>query len=153
VCKDADVDYWMGAEVPVLLVCSHPNTGEAWWMRVQAWFTDPAHRASGRVDFDKSIQRFDASAAPLLLNLADPPCATTSRPTATGTRAGRSPTTTTTTTSTYDNANRVTNSGYSYDQLGRTLTVPSAELASGNGALTITYYDSDKPSTLIQGTA
>ncbi|MCW6005232.1 DUF4365 domain-containing protein [Micromonospora sp. CPCC 205371] len=71
-CKDADVDYWIGAEVPVLLVCSHPNTGEAWWMHVQAWFTDPAHRASGRIDFDKNTQRFDATAASRLLNLADP---------------------------------------------------------------------------------
>lgn len=71
-CKDADVDYWMGAEVPVLLICSHPNTGEAWWMHVQSWFADPAHRASGRIDFDKNTQRFDATAAPRLLNLADP---------------------------------------------------------------------------------
>jgi hypothetical protein len=71
-CKDADVDYWMSAEVPVLLVCSHPNTGEAWWMHVQAWFSDPAQRASGRIDFDKTTQRFDSTAAQRLLNLADP---------------------------------------------------------------------------------
>jgi hypothetical protein len=71
-CKPADVDYWMGAENPVLLVCSHPQTAEAWWMHVQGWFGDPAHRASGRIDFDKRTQRFDADAAHRLLNLADP---------------------------------------------------------------------------------
>ncbi|GIH02874.1 hypothetical protein Rhe02_09410 [Rhizocola hellebori] len=71
-CSEADVDYWMSAPVPVLLVCSHPETGEAWWMHVQEWFADPAHRASGRVDFDKNTQRFDRSAAHRLLNLADP---------------------------------------------------------------------------------
>jgi hypothetical protein len=71
-CTDADVDYWMSAPVPVLLICSHPKTGEAWWMHVQAWFTDPAHRASGRIDFDKSTQKFDADAGHRLLNLADP---------------------------------------------------------------------------------
>jgi hypothetical protein len=71
-CKPADVDYWMGAVNPVLLVCSHPQTGEAWWMHVQGWFGDPAHRASGRIDFDKRTQRFDADAAHRLLNLADP---------------------------------------------------------------------------------
>lgn len=71
-CSDADVGYWMSAPVPVLLVCSHPETGEAWWMHVQGWFADPAHRASGRIDFDKDTQRFDRSAAHRLLNLADP---------------------------------------------------------------------------------
>jgi uncharacterized protein DUF4365 len=72
ICKPADIAYWMSAEDPVLLVCSHPETGEAWWMHVQGWFSDPAHRASGRIDFDKSTQRFDAGAAQRLLNLADP---------------------------------------------------------------------------------
>jgi hypothetical protein len=41
-------------------------------MHVQGWFSDPAHRASGRIDFDKGTQRFDADAAQRLLNLADP---------------------------------------------------------------------------------
>jgi hypothetical protein len=72
ICEPADVAYWMSAENPVLLVCSHPQAGEAWWMHVQGWFSDPAHRASGRIDFDKSTQRFDADAAQRLLNLADP---------------------------------------------------------------------------------
>ncbi|HUZ52198.1 MAG TPA: DUF4365 domain-containing protein [Streptosporangiaceae bacterium] len=71
-CKQADVAYWMSADVPVLLICSHPQTGEAWWMHVQGWFSDPAHRASGRIDFDKRTQRFDTDAAHRLLNLADP---------------------------------------------------------------------------------
>jgi hypothetical protein len=71
-CKPADLTYWMSAENPVLLVCSHPQAGEAWWMHVQGWFSDPAHRASGRIDFDKSTHRFDAGAAQRLLNLADP---------------------------------------------------------------------------------
>ena len=62
----------MSADEPVLLICSHPQTGEAWWMHVQGWFSDPAHRASGRIDFDKRTQRFDTGAAHRLLNLADP---------------------------------------------------------------------------------
>ena len=41
-------------------------------MHVQGWFSDPAHRASGRIDFDKWTQRFDTGAAHRLLNLADP---------------------------------------------------------------------------------
>jgi hypothetical protein len=72
ICESADVAYWMSSDDPVLLVCSHPQAGEAWWMHVQGWFSDPAHRASGRIDFDKGTQRFDADAAQRLLNLADP---------------------------------------------------------------------------------
>ncbi|WP_306211076.1 DUF4365 domain-containing protein [Actinoplanes sp. RD1] len=71
-CDRADIDYWMSASVPVLLVCSHPETGEAWWMHVQGWFADPERRASRRIDFDKNTQTFDRSAAPRLLALADP---------------------------------------------------------------------------------
>jgi hypothetical protein len=71
-CDARDVDYWMKAEVPVLLICSHPGTEEAWWAHVQPWFADPVRRASGRIDFDKATQRFDASTAARLLSLADP---------------------------------------------------------------------------------
>lgn len=71
-CSPADVTYWMSAPVPVLLVCSHPESGEAWWMHVQQWFADPANRASGRIEFDKNTQKFDRSAAHRLLALADP---------------------------------------------------------------------------------
>lgn len=72
ICDRRDIDYWMQADVPVLLVCSHPKQDDAWWIDVKAWFADPGHRASRRIDFDKNTQRFDASAAPLLLDLADP---------------------------------------------------------------------------------
>ncbi|MFJ6944170.1 DUF4365 domain-containing protein [Streptomyces wuyuanensis] len=71
-CKQEDVDYWMSADNPVLLVCSHPQSGEAWWMHIQSWFADPGHRASGRIDFDKHTQRFGQDAAYRLLSLADP---------------------------------------------------------------------------------
>ncbi len=71
-CRPEDVDYWMDSPIPVLLVCSHPATGEAWWAHVQGWFSDPGRRASGRVDFDKATQRFGAVCASRLLALADP---------------------------------------------------------------------------------
>jgi hypothetical protein len=72
ICEEADLDYWMQADDPVLLVCSHPRLGEAWWMHIQGWFADPSRRASHRIDFDKSIQRFDKTAARRLWNIADP---------------------------------------------------------------------------------
>lgn len=72
-CKSRDVDYWLKAgHNPVILICSHPDTGEAWWVHIQAWFSDPTHRASLRVDFDKETQKFDAALATKLFSLTDP---------------------------------------------------------------------------------
>ncbi|MGK2876902.1 MAG: DNRLRE domain-containing protein [Nocardioides sp.] len=58
-------------------------------------------------------------------------------------------------TSIYDAANRITNTGYSYDNLGRTLTIPAADTAATNGAeptgnLGVTYYADDMVKTLTQ---
>lgn len=39
-CKKADLDYWMNADEPVIVVCSHPTTHEAWWAHVQGCFSD-----------------------------------------------------------------------------------------------------------------
>ena len=48
------IEYWTGSNQPVILVCSRPKTGEAYWRNVQEWASDPARRASGLVDFDKT---------------------------------------------------------------------------------------------------
>lgn len=50
----------------------------------------------------------------------------------------------------YDTADRVTDSGYSYDAFGRTLTVPSAQV-DGKGNLTIGYFANDMVASLTQG--
>jgi len=71
-CDERDIDYWMGGNAPVILVCSHPQTGEAWWASVKDVFADPARRRSRRVDFVKAQARFDETAAPQLLGLAIP---------------------------------------------------------------------------------
>jgi RHS repeat-associated protein len=42
----------------------------------------------------------------------------------------------------YDQADRITDTGYSYDDFGRTLTVPSAD-AGGSGDVTLGYYAND----------
>lgn len=72
ICDERDLDYWMKADSPVILVCSHPADGSAWWAHVQGWFADPARRASRRIDFDKATQGFDSRAAGRLTALADP---------------------------------------------------------------------------------
>jgi RHS repeat-associated protein len=49
----------------------------------------------------------------------------------------------------YDEADRTSNSGYSYDAFGRTLTVPASD--AGGGQLTSTYYVDDRVQSLTQG--
>jgi hypothetical protein len=68
-CDEADIDYWMRAEEPVLLVCSHPSTREAWFVSVSDWFRDAERRENRRVVFDKTGDRFDVERAVELLRL------------------------------------------------------------------------------------
>lgn len=51
---------------------------------------------------------------------------------------------------TYDTADRATTSGYAYDALGRTTTVPSAETLNGAGDLSIGYYANDLVRNIAQ---
>lgn len=68
-CGAADRDYWLQSNVPMLLVCSHPETGEAWWVCIQDWFSTSERLESTRIDFDKRGDRFDRNAAGALLEL------------------------------------------------------------------------------------
>jgi hypothetical protein len=69
-CDQGDITYWMRSQDPVLLVCAHPATGEAWFVCVTDWFSDAERRAERRVVFDKTADRFDESQAVKLLQLA-----------------------------------------------------------------------------------
>lgn len=62
-----DIDYWLRADLPVILVCSHPATEEAWWIDVTAWGADPERRSTRQIHFDKQRDRFDEAAAHRLL--------------------------------------------------------------------------------------
>jgi len=57
------IEYSVESNQPVVLVCSRPRTSEAYWRNVQEWASDPARRATGLVDFDKTRDRFDPDAA------------------------------------------------------------------------------------------
>ncbi|WP_433515916.1 DNRLRE domain-containing protein [Nonomuraea sp. CA-143628] len=52
-------------------------------------------------------------------------------------------------TNTYDQADRITNSGYTYDAFGRTTTVPAAHV-TGTGNLQIGYHSNDTVASLSQ---
>jgi hypothetical protein len=66
-CRARDRDYWLAANVPVILVCSTPDTDEAYWVHIQAWFSSPERRASTRIEINKERDRFESSAAAELL--------------------------------------------------------------------------------------
>lgn len=72
----------------------------------------------------------------------------------TGDGAGACQTTTAATSesNTYDSANRITNDGYTYDLLGRTLTLPALDTNSGTGAgaLQLTYRANDMVKSMTQ---
>src|SRR5579872_6507185 len=71
-CTQKDLDYWMGGNAPVILVCSRPKTNEAYWISVKDYFRELATRKSRKITFDKSANRFDVIAKEALLKLATP---------------------------------------------------------------------------------
>jgi hypothetical protein len=43
----ADLDYWLSGNAPVIVVLSRPAQDQAWWFDVRAEFTDPRRRSGG----------------------------------------------------------------------------------------------------------
>ena len=72
ICDERDLDLWLSGNAPVILVFSHPEDGEIWWVDVKAAFPDVVTRSSRTVFVDKRTRRFDRDAAPALLQLAVP---------------------------------------------------------------------------------
>jgi hypothetical protein len=68
-CRQVDIDYWLSGTAPVILVCSHPDSVQAWFKHLPSWFADAKRRRERYVEFDKEHDRFDASAGRALLNL------------------------------------------------------------------------------------
>jgi RHS repeat-associated protein len=53
-------------------------------------------------------------------------------------------------TSNYDTASRITDAGYTYDTLGRTLTVPASDTSAGAGPLVASFRPNDMVESLTQ---
>ncbi len=68
ICEEVDLDYWMSGEGPVVLVVSRNGT-EGYWKSIKDYFAETSKRASRRIVFDKTIDRFDESAQSKLLSL------------------------------------------------------------------------------------
>jgi Domain of unknown function (DUF4365) len=72
-CDEDDLRYWLHGNAPVVLVRSHPSSGEAFWVSVKDYFAEhPEQRESRRILFDRERDRFDVSACDALVQLARP---------------------------------------------------------------------------------
>jgi len=70
--KKSDLEYWLKANLPVVVVVSRPSTDEAWWVDVQEYFADPARRQRARVEIDKSTMVFTGDISDQFFAIADP---------------------------------------------------------------------------------
>ncbi|MDQ6945025.1 MAG: DUF4365 domain-containing protein [Actinomycetota bacterium] len=73
VCEERDLDLWLAGNAPVVLILSHPDHAEAWWVDVKSAFPDAATRSSRTVHINKGTQLFDRGAAPALMRMAQSP--------------------------------------------------------------------------------
>jgi hypothetical protein len=71
-CSARDLNYWLTGNAPVILVRCRPRTNEAFWVSLKDYFRDLTLRKSGKVIFDKTRDRFDATAKSTLQRLATP---------------------------------------------------------------------------------
>lgn len=72
-CDEDDLRYWLNGNAPVILVRSHPSSGEAYWVSVKDYFkNNPDQRISRRLLFNRDADRFETSAASRLWELARP---------------------------------------------------------------------------------
>lgn len=72
-CDEDDLRYWLHGNAPVVLIRSHPASGEAYWVSVKDYFRDhPEQRASRRILFDREQHQFDLASDSALQELARP---------------------------------------------------------------------------------
>lgn len=72
ICREDDLRYWLNGNAPVILIRSHPPSGQAYWVAVKEYFAKhPEHRRARRIQFG-SEDLFDRSCADRLWQLGRP---------------------------------------------------------------------------------
>lgn len=71
-CPTKELDYWLGAGQPVLLVRVRLDQQRAWFKRLDTWFTEPGRRKKGVVVFDKVDDLLGPGAAHRIAAAATP---------------------------------------------------------------------------------
>lgn len=67
--KSRDLDYWLQANVPVILIVARLSDGLIVWKSVQEWFAAPEHRVSRSIEFDVRQDALTVEALPALAEL------------------------------------------------------------------------------------
>lgn len=70
ICKDKDIEYWLGGNTPVILIVSRPNDSLIYWVSVKDYFNSPEKIKSKKVYFDKKTNAFSKESASDLINFA-----------------------------------------------------------------------------------
>jgi hypothetical protein len=52
-CRQEDLDYWLGSNVPVVLFVARLSDERIFWKSLHTWFADADHRRTRKVVFDK----------------------------------------------------------------------------------------------------
>lgn len=68
-CRENDLQYWLGGNAPVILVVSCPNREEAYWVSIKDFFADLAKRKTRKIVFDKRTNRFSPQSRDEILKL------------------------------------------------------------------------------------
>ena len=68
-CDERDLGYWLQGNMPVILVVSQPERGEAFWVSVKDYFHSHERRKARKVHFSKLEDCFDSNALTSLLRV------------------------------------------------------------------------------------
>lgn len=71
-CTKADVDYWLGCSLPVILFVVDLTNNEAFWADIRAAFSDPVRRRTSSVVINKMTHQLNDRAGDLLASIAVP---------------------------------------------------------------------------------
>lgn len=63
-CKQADLDYWLSSNVPVVLFVARLSDERICWKALHTWFADADHRRTRKVVFDKTKDALNEAALP-----------------------------------------------------------------------------------------
>jgi len=69
ICEQRDLDYWLGANLPVLLIAVRAVDNEIYWKSIQGWFGAPERANERKIVFDKGHDILDASSLQRLLRV------------------------------------------------------------------------------------
>jgi hypothetical protein len=63
-CRQEDLDYWLGSNVPVVLFVARLSDQRIFWKALHTWFADADHRRARKVVFDKVKDSLNETALP-----------------------------------------------------------------------------------------